>query len=541
MRTLSDFSPRTRWAVPAGAVAVVAAVVTASALTVAQAAPALPSRTPAQLLAELAGHRSLPPPLTGTVVETASFGLPQLPGAANPSSIPSMLAGSHTVKIWYADPAHIRLAVPVRMGETDFIRNGNTAWLWQSGTNSATKFTLPSHGGFPGGSGGAPRVPPISLTPQQAAQKILALLGPTTRVSTESNVTVAGQAAYQLVLAPRDSRSLVGKVTIAVDGQHPNVPLRVQVFARGASSPAFQVGYTSISFVRPAPANFRFTPPPGATVHNGSLFGPEMMGLPPYGPPLRCSFTVRAGQRLPAPPKERVRRAIVSGPACQGFPAPGAPVRCEVLRPSAPSGSAQAGTREPVQCEVRPGPGARVTLPAYPRSGHVVLPGPGCARDLPPGVIKRLPVNWRGVPAPVNSRGVPVPVTAPKQIVVGPGSRGPLVHCGIGPMMGPRVVGKGWVSVLILPAPTLPGFMSTGGMTGVAGRAAQSLAGRGMGPGIGPIVGALLQSAQPVHGAWGSGKLIRTSLFSILLTNNGRVLIGAVEPQVLYAAAGHVK
>src|SRR5262249_25132203 len=92
-------------------------------------------------------------------------------------------------------------------------------------------------------------------------------------VTTQSNVTVAGQAAYQLVLAPRDSRSLVGKVTIAVDGQHLGVPLRVQVFARGASSPAFQVGYTSISFVRPAPANFAFTPPHGAKVHTVSLLG----------------------------------------------------------------------------------------------------------------------------------------------------------------------------------------------------------------------------------------------------------------------------
>ena len=67
------------------------------------------------------------------------------------------------------------------------------------------------------------------------------------------------------MLAPKDSRSLVGQVQIAVDGRN-GVPLRVQVFARGAGSPAFQVGYTSISFVTPAPANFSFTPPPGAKV-----------------------------------------------------------------------------------------------------------------------------------------------------------------------------------------------------------------------------------------------------------------------------------
>jgi hypothetical protein len=57
-------------------------------------------------------------------------------------------------------------------------------------------------------------------------------------------------------------------VRIAIDGKT-GVPLRVQVFAKGAGSPAFQVGYTDISYVAPDPANLTFTPPPGATVSNG--------------------------------------------------------------------------------------------------------------------------------------------------------------------------------------------------------------------------------------------------------------------------------
>jgi hypothetical protein len=54
------------------------------------------------------------------------------------------------------------------------------------------------------------------------------------------------------------------------------------------------------------------------------------------------------------------------------------------------------------------------------------------------------------------------------------------------------------------------------------------------------MLGALLLAAHPVHGAWGSGKLLHTSLVSMLITN-GHVLIGAVTPQVLYAAAAHLK
>src|SRR5580704_18429163 len=169
MAAIPKFSRRGRWVVPAGVVAAVAAVGIASAVTVAQAAPALPPRTPAQLLAAVAGGGNVGA-LSGTGVETASLGIPQLPGSQNPTSITSLLAGSHTLKIWYAGPKQLRLAVPVVMGETDLIRNGTTAWLWQSSSNSVTRFTLPAGHGE---QAREPAMPHAPLTPQQAAQEAL--------------------------------------------------------------------------------------------------------------------------------------------------------------------------------------------------------------------------------------------------------------------------------------------------------------------------------------------------------------------------------
>jgi len=52
------------------------------------------------------------------------------------------------------------------------------------------------------------------------------------------------------------------------------------------------------------------------------------------------------------------------------------------------------------------------------------------------------------------------------------------------------------------------------------------------------VLHALLVAAKPVHGPWGSGTLLTTSLMSMLMTN-GEIYIGAVEPSVLYAAVGH--
>ena len=398
MAAIPKFSRRARWVVPAGVVAVVAGIGIASAITVAQAAPALPPRTPAQLLAAIAGDHSTLPPLTGTVVETAALGIPQLPGSENPNNVTSLLAGSHTLKIWYAGPQKLRLAVPVQMGETDLIRNGTTAWLWQSGSDSVTRFLIPAgHGDH----ATEPVMPKVPLTPQQAAQRALKVAGRSTGVTTEANVSVAGRAAYQLVLTPKASGSQIAKITIALDAQHLSVPLRVQVFAKGTASPVFQVGYTSISFVTPAASNFSFSPPPGAKVHT------ERLGL----------------------------------------------------------------------------------------------------------------TGWTGY----------APAQQPRSMT-----------------SGAQVIGKDWTAVVVLPAAeVLPGGALSrvggpGSAAGVAGQAARSASGGGGAISSSAMLSVLLFAAHPVHGAWGSGKLLHTSLFSMLITH-GHVLIGAVTPSVLYADVAQVK
>ena len=259
-------SRRGRWAVPATALVVTGGVIAGLSIPAAQATPALPARTPAQLLAQVSADGKVPP-LTGTVVETTSLGLPQLPQAANPTSLSSLITGSHKVNVYYQNAQHFRLQVPASLSETDVIRNSNKLWYWDSTRNAATEYIL-SKGALK-----HEKVPPAPvLTPQQAANEILKSVGKSTKVTVQANALVAGEAAYQLVLAPKDHRSLIGKVVIAVDGKY-GFPLQVQVFAKGAKSPAFQVGYTQLAFVTPAPGNLAFTPPPGATVKVVNLKG----------------------------------------------------------------------------------------------------------------------------------------------------------------------------------------------------------------------------------------------------------------------------
>ena len=48
----------------------------------------------------------------------------------------------------------------------------------------------------------------------------------------------------------------------------------------------------------------------------------------------------------------------------------------------------------------------------------------------------------------------------------------------------------------------------------------------------------MLRVLPRVSGTWGSGHLLKGTLFSALLTDDGRVVVGAVAPEALYAALG---
>jgi hypothetical protein len=76
----------------------------------------------------------------------------------------------------------------------------------------------------------------------------------------------------------------------------------------------------------------------------------------------------------------------------------------------------------------------------------------------------------------------------------------------------PRVVGTGWTSVVVADVPP-------------------TLGGSGASP-----AQALLQNLPKVQGSWGSGRLLQGTLFSAILTDNGKLAIGAVSPALLEQA-----
>jgi outer membrane lipoprotein-sorting protein len=261
---------RPRWLVPVALVAAVGVAIVGRPI-VAGAAPGLPERTPAQVLAAVASAGSQP--FSGTIVETASLGLPSLPEIAGSgsTSLGSLVAGSHTARVWYDGPDRVRFALLGSLAETDLVRNGRDLWLWDSSLDQVQHVQLPADASSDVEQS-TPLASAIPSTPADAAAEALAAVDPSTKVTVDGTARVAGRAAYELVLEPRDARSLVAQVRIAVDAKT-SVPLRVQVYAKNVASPAFETGFTSVSMSTPAAAEFTFKAPPGATVKQSSAGG----------------------------------------------------------------------------------------------------------------------------------------------------------------------------------------------------------------------------------------------------------------------------
>ena len=395
--SIFERNPALRWAVPAvTAVALVGGGTAVGGLN-AIAGDGLPSRTAAQLLVDVQQARL--DGLSGTVVQKSDLGLPDLPIAgasrgAGSSNLTSLISGTHTMRVWFAGPDKARMALLGTMGESDVIRDGKDLWVWSSQDKTAKHFVVPAHdaAGKSKAPAGMPDPSDVPTSPQAAAERALAAITPSTEVTTSGSATVAGRSAYELVLKPRETTSLVAQVRVAIDGTE-HVPLRVQVFAKSVADPVFEVAFSAVDFARPDAAQFAFKPPPGTTVTEGTV---------------------------------------------------------------------------PSHAKTRDGLGSDKTK------------------------------------AKAKARTVPQRDSADL----------------------PKVVGKGWGSVVVAKMPTAvpqAGAGTAEAPNPKADRSVQQLMG---------FVGLLPK----VSGSWGSGRLMAGTAFSVLLTDDGRIVVGAVTPEALYAA-----
>lgn len=313
---------RWRLAVPVVLAGVAIAAGWVSTLS-AGAAPRLRAQTVDQLVSRV--EEPAAPGVAGTLVWRADLGLPDLGGAppASGLDLASLASGTTTADVWYG-PAGERVAVLGTGTETDVYDGVGGAWLYDSATDTATRLSLRRAG--PG------HLPLVG--PQLLVDAILAAVPADTQLWEGRPEYVAGRAAYLLELAPQPGtaaarESTVGRIAVAVDAVT-GVALAVDVYARGASTPAISLAFTSVRFQPPGAGLVRFSPAPGTAVRGAAAVGRQggggllgVLGAP--GTSVRTGWAPvvvlrgRAGAAL-----ARTLSSAAGGAAPPGAPRPGA-------------------------------------------------------------------------------------------------------------------------------------------------------------------------------------------------------------------------
>lgn len=267
----------------------------------------LPAKTPAEVLAMVADSDDLA--YSATVVKRANLGLPALDlgvgtvpsgggDAAGDSADDSVeqgaldlvsaalefVSGEHTARVSVDPEVGVRVQVQDRMAERNLIVNETEAWLYDSQSNVATRLLAPDAEAMAAvvpkdaASGDRERFADALAdgpsTPAEFAQLILEKLDADSTVTLADNVSVAGRGAYELVVTPDASDTLVASISLAIDADS-GLPLRVVVEAVGQDEPALSLGITQLDLSTPDAATFSFTPPPGATVEESTPELPE--------------------------------------------------------------------------------------------------------------------------------------------------------------------------------------------------------------------------------------------------------------------------
>lgn len=326
---------RARYLVPLSAAAITAIVVIAPQAASGAQHPNLPARTAGQLLASL--EQAHMPQFSGTTVETARLGLPSLsendlpagvsaPAVSQLVQLLTLLTGSHTAQVAYGGPTRQRIAIFLSdLSETDVVHNGSNLWTYSSDSNSVSHTTLKQDTE----SESAPD-DTATVDPTRAAEEALAKINPSTAVTVDRTAQVAGRPAYQLDLAPRDSRTLISSVRIALDSKT-SMPLRVQIWSRkNTSSPAFEVGFTSLSMKAPSASTFVFTTPPSATTESSPFSEPPSVETRPAGH--HADTTQVIGKDWTSVFVDQLSNAAPSFAQQQSVPAPGSSPSKGVVR-----------------------------------------------------------------------------------------------------------------------------------------------------------------------------------------------------------------
>ena len=269
-----------RYGVPLAVVGVAAATIGLVPALADSGDPDLPKITAQELIDKIA--KSDVQQLSGTVKISTDLGLPDLGGlessllsgatqgsgggsSADPTGkLTELASGVHTLRVAADGPEKQKVSVLKSGAEYSLIHNGTDVWGYDSKSNEVYHSTAADSG--------KAEQHEVPATPKDFADEFLKSVDGTTSVTVDGTAQVAGRDAYRLVIKPKQSGTTAGAISIAVDART-GTPLKFTLTPSSGGAAVVDVGYTQVSFAKPAASTFDFTPPKGAKVTEGDKAG----------------------------------------------------------------------------------------------------------------------------------------------------------------------------------------------------------------------------------------------------------------------------
>ena len=199
-----------------------------------------------------------------------------------------------------------RLELQSDAGDAQVTWNDQKVTVYDASSNTAYTFDLPqSSSKTEKGTSAVPTVEEIT--------KFLTELGKNWTVSGANPSNTGGQESYTVKVSPSHDGGLLGSAQLAFDAAN-GVPLKVAIYAQGASSPVLALEATKMSFGSVPDSDTQVAPPAGAKVVNlgsaGATGGSDKSSPPVTGlaaVTAAAPFTVVAPDTLVGLPRQDVR------------------------------------------------------------------------------------------------------------------------------------------------------------------------------------------------------------------------------------------
>ncbi len=189
-----------------------------------------------------------------------------LPTTDEFGEVADLLGGTNRLRVWWRGDGDWRVDRLGTAGETDLFHEGGETTTWDYEGLRATSTADPLV--F------LPRT--VDLLPPELAQRVLsgAGSGELSRIPAER---VAGHDAPGLRLTPSPPQASIDHIDIWVEADTA-LPLRVEVWGAGDSSPALATTFHDLTLETPPVEVTAFETPPGADASTGGLGGDSLVG-----------------------------------------------------------------------------------------------------------------------------------------------------------------------------------------------------------------------------------------------------------------------